>query len=184
MLQLALTETVHLRYLETADADELYALVDANREHLLPWMPWAADQDLERTKAFIAQTRKQLAENNGFQVARVEDGRIIGALGFGAVDWDNRSSEIGYWIAREHEGRGLVTRGVRALVDHAFGVWKLHRIEIQAAPENTRSQAVPLRLGFTREGVLRECERSGDRWLDGVIFALLASEWRGGEHVA
>ena len=82
------------------------------------------------------------------------------------------------------EGRGLVTRGVRALVDHAFGVWKLHRIEIQAAPENTRSQAVPLRLGFTREGVLRECERSGDRWLDGVIFALLASEWRGGEHVA
>ncbi len=111
MLQFALTETVHLRYLETADADELYALVDANREHLLPWMPWAADQDLERTKAFIAQTRKQLAENNGFQVAMVEDGRIIGALGFGAVDWDNRSSEIGYWIAREHEGRGLVTRG-------------------------------------------------------------------------
>ena len=73
---------------------------------------------------------------------------------------------------------------MRALVDHAFGVWKLHRIEIQAAPENTRSQAVPLRLGFTREGVLRECERSGDRWLDGVIFSLLASEWRGAEQVA
>ena len=180
MLQLALTETVHLRHLETADADELHALVAANREHLVPWMPWAAEQDLARTRAFIEQTRRQLAENNGFQVAMVEDGRIIGALGFGAVDWDNRSSDIGYWIAHTHEGRGLVTRGVRALVEHAFRVWKLHRLEIQAAPENLRSQAVALRLGFTREGVRRECERSGDRWLDGVVFGLLASEWAAG----
>ena len=180
MLQFALTDTVHLRHLETADADELYALVAANREHLVPWMPWAAEQDLARTRAFIEQTRRQLAENNGFQVAMVEHGRIIGMLGFGAVDWDNRSSDIGYWIAQEHEGRGLVTRAVRALVDHAFRVWELHRLEIQAAPENARSQAVPLRLGFTREGVRRECERSGDRWLDGVVFGLLASEWAAG----
>jgi ribosomal-protein-serine acetyltransferase len=177
MLRFALTGTVHLRHLESCDAEEMYALVVANRDHLLPWMPWAADQDLERTKAFIAMGRKQLADNNGFQVAMVEDGRIIGALGFDDVDWENRSAGIGYWIDQGHEGRGLVTRAVRAMIDHAFGVWGMHRIEIQAAPGNARSQAIPLRLGFTREGMLRESERSGDGWLDGVVFGLLASEW-------
>ena len=177
MLRFAVTDTVHLRHLESSDAEELHALVVANRAHLLPWMPWAAEQDLERTRAFIALSHKQLADDNGFQLAMVEHGRIIGAVGFGDVDWENRSSEIGYWIDQRHEGRGLVTRAVRAMIDHAFGVWQLHRIEIQAAPGNPRSQAIPVRLGFTREGMLRECERSGDAWLDGVVYGLLSAEW-------
>src|SRR5829696_4593512 len=139
MLRFAVTDTVHLRHLESSDAEELHALVVANRAHLLPWMPWAAEQDLERTRAFIALSHKQLADDNGFQLAMVEHGRIIGAVG--------------------------------------FGDWQLHRIEIQAAPGNRRSQAVPVRLGFTREGMLRECERSGDAWLDGVVYALLSAEW-------
>ena len=179
MLRFDLTDTVHLRHLETADADELYALIAANREHLSPWMPWAAEPDLEGTRRFIAEGRRQFGDDNGFQVVMVERGRIIGALGFGDVDWENRSTNLGYWIAADHQGRGLVTRAVRALIDHAFGVWKLHRIEIQAAPDNARSQAVPLRLGFTREGVLRESERVNDHYLDGVVFGLLASEWQG-----
>jgi ribosomal-protein-serine acetyltransferase len=177
VLRFALSDKIHLRFLEPSDAEELHALVDANRARLSPWMPWAASQDLAATRTFIDDTRTQFARNDGFQTAVVEDGRIIGVIGFGGVDWPNRSTEIGYWIAATHEGRGIVTRGVRALVDHAFGAWELHRVEIQAAPENTRSQAVPLRLGFRREGVLRECELVGDRFLDGVIFSVLAADW-------
>ena len=173
MPRFALTDTVQLRPLETGDAEELHALVVANREHLAPWLPWAADQDLERTRAFIA--RSQADE---LQLALVEDGRIIGAVGFSPIDRDNRSTDIGYWIDRAHQGRGLVTRAVRALLDHAFGALGLHRIEIEAAPGNPRSLAIPERLGFTREGVRRECERAGDGWLDSVVFGLLASEWR------
>ncbi len=95
MPRFALTDTVQLRPLETGDAEELHALVVANREHLAPWLPWAADQDLERTRAFIA--RSQADE---LQLALVEDGRIIGAVGFSPIDRDNRSTDIGYWIDR------------------------------------------------------------------------------------
>ena len=70
-----------------------------------------------------------------------------------------------------------MTRAVRTLVDHAFGVWDLHRVEIQAAVNNHRSRAIPERLGFREEGVLREAERIGDRWNDLAVYAILAPEW-------
>ena len=177
MLRLELDGDAHLRLLEPGDAAELYALVAAERERLARWMPWAAGQDLEGTREFIAGTRRQVADDDGLTTAIVAGGRIAGTIGFHAVDRVARSTSIGYWIAAEFEGRGLVTRAVRAYVDHAFGAWGLNRVEIRAATGNARSQAVAERLGFTREGVLREAERVGDRYLDSVVFSVLASEW-------
>jgi ribosomal-protein-serine acetyltransferase len=122
--------------------------------------------------------RKQFADNQGFQATIVDDGRIVGGIGFHQLDWENRSTSIGYWIAEAAQRRGIVTRAVAALVDHAFKVWKLNRVEIQAATDNERSRAVPLRLGFTEEGVLRQTERVGDRFVDHVVYAMLAQDWR------
>lgn len=164
-----------LRPFEEDDAQELYELIDANRDYLARWMPWAAGQTLEGTLEFIRATRRQLAGNDGFQAAIVREGRIAGACGFHAVDWHHRSTSIGYWLAEREQGRGIMTRSVRALVDHAFGEWELHRIEIRAAPENTRSRAIPARLGFREEGVLKDAERVGDRYLDSVVYGLVAT---------
>ena len=177
MLRLQLTDDVHLRYLEPSDAEELYALIDANRAHLSRWMAWAATQDLAGTRSFIETTRKQLADNDGLQAAIVERGEIAGVTGFHRVDWANRSTNLGYWLAEDRQGRGTMTRAVRALVDHAFTAWKLHRVEIRAAPANARSRAIPTRLGFTPEGRLRQTELVGGEYLDHVVYGVLASEW-------
>ena len=166
-----------LRLLEETDAEDLYATVDANRDHLARWMPWAAGQTLEGTLAFIRSTRRQLASNDGFQTAIVEDGRIIGMVGFHGVSWDHRSTSIGYWLAEAAQGRGIMTRAVRALADYAFTVWELDRIEIRAAVDNKRSRSIPERLGFRQEGVLRKAELVGDRYVDHAVYARLASEW-------
>jgi ribosomal-protein-serine acetyltransferase len=177
MLSFRIDEDRRLRLLEEADADELYAAVDANRDFLAQWMPWAARTTLEATLEFIRSSRKQLADNQGFQVAIVEDDRIVGVLGFHRVDWENRSTSIGYWIAESSQGRGTITQAVRALTDHAFHGWKLNRVEIQAGVENARSRAIPDRLGFKQEGVLRQVERVGDRYVDHVVYAMLAPDW-------
>jgi len=66
-----------------------------------------------------------------------------------------------------------MTRAVSALIDHAFGEWELHRVEVQAAVDNRKSRAIPERLGFEEEGVRREAERVGDRYLDLVVYGLL-----------
>jgi ribosomal-protein-serine acetyltransferase len=177
VLRLPLSETCWLRLLEDSDADELYALIHAERAYLGQWMGWASAQSLDDTVEFIRETRRQLAENNGFQTAIILEGRIIGVVGFHGVDWTHRKTSIGYWLSEEDQGNGTMTQAVRALVDHALGTWQLRRVEVRIAPENVRSRAIVERLGFREEGTLRQVERVGDRCLDGVVYSMLASDW-------
>jgi ribosomal-protein-serine acetyltransferase len=167
-----------LRLLAEVDAPKLHALVEANRNYLAEWMPWAAGQDLAGTERFILGTASQYKSNNGFQAAIAPDGPIIGVVGFHSIDWTNRRTSIGYWLAEEQQGRGIMTTAVRALVNHAFGEWSLHRIEIHCAPTNHRSRAIPKRLGFREEATLRETELVGGQYLDSVVYGLLANEWK------
>jgi ribosomal-protein-serine acetyltransferase len=177
MLTHRLDERRELRMIEDSDARELYEIVVANREHLAAWMPWAAGQTLESTVAFIDASRKQLAANQGFQTAIVEDGRIVGVIGYHRVDWEHRFTSLGYWLVESAQGQGTMTIAARALADHAFRRWRLNRLDIRAGVENHRSRAIPERLGFTFEGVLRQAERVGDRYVDHAIYGMLARDW-------
>ncbi|HXV53145.1 MAG TPA: GNAT family protein [Solirubrobacterales bacterium] len=179
MPRFELADDVHLRSLEPGDADELYRLVDANRDHLARWMPWAPGQTREGVVAFIDESIAQERESDGFQVALVAGSAIAGVLGLHRLDRDNRSTSLGYWLARSAQGRGLMTRAVARLIDHGFGELGLHRLQIRAAPDNPRSRAIPERLGFTEEGLLRGAERFGGQYRDLVLYSLLAPEWRG-----
>jgi ribosomal-protein-serine acetyltransferase len=177
VLRFELSDGCQLRLLEESDADELLALIDEGRAHLARWLPWAATQDLEGTLEFIRLTRRQLADNSGFTVAIVCDSTVAGLVGLEPIDWTHRSASIGYWLGERYQGRGMMTRAVRALVEHAVSGWNLNRIEIRAAVDNVRSRAIPQRLGFREEGTLREAERVGDAYLDIVVYSMLGSEW-------
>jgi ribosomal-protein-serine acetyltransferase len=175
--RLAVSDECELRLLDETDADELNRLIEANRAYLARWMPWAAEQTPEATLEFIRLTRRQAAANEGFQAALICDGAIVGMAGFPGVNWPHRSTTIGYWLDERHQGRGLMTSAVRALVNLAFTELELHRVEIRAATRNRRSRAIPERLGFREEGVQREVERIGDRFNDLAVYGLLAPEW-------
>jgi ribosomal-protein-serine acetyltransferase len=179
MPRFQVSESTFLRPLEERDADELYALVDENRSYLARWMPWAEAQMLQGTGEFIRSAIKQEEDGNGFQVALVADRAIVGLLGYHGIDDENSITRIGYWLAEERQGAGLITAAVRLLVAHAFDEWGLNRVEIRAAPDNHRSRAIPERLGFHQEGVLRQAERFGDGYRDFVLYSILASEWSG-----
>jgi ribosomal-protein-serine acetyltransferase len=166
-----------IRPLEEADASELYLLIDANRRRLMRWMVWAEGQTPEGTLEFIRAARRQLAAGEGLQAAIVEHGRIAGVAGFHGVDWHNRSTSIGYWLADGYEGRGTMTEAVRLLTGHAFTQWRLNRVEIRADVENVRSRALAERLGFTYEGTLRQALRLADGYHDDAVYAMLAEEW-------
>lgn len=160
------------------DAEELYDVVVRNREMLSEWLPWAPGQTLAHTREFIVRSRHQHTQRQGFQAMILERERIVGGIGYHLLDWENRSTSIGYWLAKSAQGRGIMTRSVSALVDYAFDVWKLHRIEIRAGVGNARSRAVPQRLGFMEEGVSREAELVNGRYIDLVVYGLLARDWK------
>jgi ribosomal-protein-serine acetyltransferase len=180
MLKLPLIDDVHLRLLEERDAGELAHVVDANREYLARWLPWAATSTEDSILEFIRCTRRQLAENNGLQTAIVIDGRIAGCVGVHGISWMHESTEIGYWLAEGLQGRGVMTAAVRAYTDHAFHVWGLHRMVLQSAVHNASSRAIAERLGFQSEGVLRQSEKVGERRYDIVVYSMLAPDWRAG----
>ena len=168
-----------LRGLEDDDAEELFALIDANRAHLAAWMPFVGQtRGVVDSLAFIRAARRQHEENRGMQLAVLSDERIIGVAGFHAIDWNRHQTSIGYWLAADQQGAGTMTLTVSALLDHAFNSWKLTRVEIRAGVLNTRSRAIPERLGFREEGVLPAAERIGTRVIDHVIYVMTAREWK------
>ena len=89
----------------------------------------------------------------------------------------NRVAYIGYWLAENFQGKGIMTACCRCLVDHAFRDLDLNKVVIACGTGNARSQAIPDRLGFVREGVLRDAEWLYDHFIDHTVNALLRREW-------
>ena len=174
---------IELRVLELHDAEEMFAVVQRNRAYLRQWLPWVDfTESAEDVRRFIQRTRNQYEANLGPQAAIVIDGRIAGTAGCHPIDWANKHCSIGYWIDAERQGRGLMTQCCAALIDYLFDDLALHRVTIQCGTGNLRSCAIPQRLGFTREGVMREAEWVNDRWVDLVVWGMLSQDWRAGVH--
>jgi ribosomal-protein-serine acetyltransferase len=180
MFSYRVDEDIELRLPEERFAEEATALVRRNLSHLSEWLPWAHENfSVEDSLEFIRRNRRAFAENQGYGVHVVYRGQHAGNVGYNQIDWSNRSTEIGYWLAAPFQGKGIMTRACRALVEHAFGEFKLNRVEIRCGVENKRSRSIPERLGFRQEGVLRQAESLRGRFIDLVVYAVLAEEWKG-----
>lgn len=178
MFKHALDEHSDLRLLELRDAEALYRLVDANRVHLRRWMPWVdGTRGMHDIRTFIETTRRQLSSDNAFQAGLWHRDRLVGVIGFHGINRASRSTSIGYWLDAGMQGQGLMTRACEALVGHALVDLGLNRVEIRAAVGNQKSRAIPERLGFQQEGVIREAEWLYDHFVDHVVYGMLGRDW-------
>jgi len=178
MLTHSFAEGAELRLLQPQHADEMLALIDQNRSYLRQWLPdWDVQKSLEDCQKAIKSALDNLAANTGFTMGIWWEDCLVGVIGAGLIDWENHSAMIGYWLGESSQGKGLMTGACRALVDYLFSELKLHRIEIRCATTNPRSCAVPKRLGFSKEGVLRQAQAFDDTFLDLEVYAMLAHDW-------
>ena len=178
MVKIAIEEGLFLKSLELREAEELLLVVDANRPYLRNWLPWLdLTRDIDEMIVFVDSTVRQLTSNLGFQTAIWHNGQIVGIIGYHHLEWANRSTCIGYWLDERYQGRGIMTKACRALVEYAFEEWKLNRVEIRCAEGNLKSRGIPERLGFKAEGLLREAEWLYDHYVDHVVYGMLAKEW-------
>ncbi len=178
MLTYSFANGAELRQLEHHHAEELFSLIEQNRSYLRRWLPeWDVQKSLDDCKAVIKSSLEQLAANGGSTLGIWWEGRLAGVIGAGNIDWENRSTMIGYWLGENYQGKGLMVGACRALVDYLFFELKLHRIEIRCATGNAKSCAVPKRLGFSKEGVLRQAQAFDGHFLDIEVYGLLAEDW-------
>ena len=171
---------LELRPLNLRDAKALFALVEVNRERLRRWLPWPdSNRSVQDSRAYILRVRALARAGLGQSFGLWWQERLVGIAGFVWVDGANDRAAIGYWLAREAEGHGLMTAAVQALLRHGFRTLKLNRIEIHVGVRNRRSRAIPEGLGFRREGTLRQVEHLAGRHVDHAVYGLLAEEWPG-----
>jgi ribosomal-protein-serine acetyltransferase len=170
---------VTMRQMRLEDLDDLHGAIEQNRTHLLAWMPFA-ERSFEETAAHVRQTVRDQQAGAGLGMVLTDRGRLIGGVAFVGLSRKDRSTKIGYWLAEAAQGRGIMTRAVSALVAEAFGPWGLRRVEIRIATPNARSRAIPERLGFRQEGLLRAAYTVGAETYDEVVYGLLAEDERKG----
>lgn len=178
MFEFKIDDEVVLKLLDTIHADQLFELTVSCRPYLREWLPWVdGTKSAEDTRAFIEMTKKQFASNNGFQAGIWYKGILVGVIGFHGMDRANRSTSIGYWLGERYQGKGVMTKSCKALVGYAFSELNLNRVEIRCAEKNSGSRAIPERLGFANEGMIREAEWLYDRFVDHIVYGILAREW-------
>lgn len=179
MRVIPMTEESYLKQLEPSDAQEMFWLTDTNRQYLREWLPWLDyTRTVEDTAGFIQMTINQHNNNQGTHYGIWYKGRLAGTLGVHNLDWINRKTSLGYWLGAQFQGHGLMTQAVVSYMDQlVFGSWGMEKLTIQAATENGKSRAIPERLGFQLEGVLRRNEFLYDHFVDHAVYSMLRSEW-------
>ena len=162
----------------TQYADELFALTEKNREFLGRWLPWLDTVSKpDDTRSFIRTQLDRFARSEALHETIFFENRIAGVLGYNLIDNDNGVGQVGYWLAEEFTGRGIMTLAVQDLITLGFEYFGLQKVEIRCAVENRKSRAIPERLGFRQEGVIRRGEKVSDRYLDLVPYGLLSEQW-------
>jgi ribosomal-protein-serine acetyltransferase len=160
--------------LEERHAEMLFDLIEQNRERH-PEVPQL--YSLEDARMYIRRDLALFAENKGLGIGIWFEGKLAGTIRYHEIDWTNRSTELGYWLGGIYEGKGLVTRACQVMINHAFSELGLNRVVISCATENEKSRAIAEKLGFMREGILRQSDWLKDRFVDHAVYGILASEW-------
>ncbi|PFG13212.1 GNAT family N-acetyltransferase [Bacillus sp. es.036] len=179
MFSLQVNDELALKLLEIDDAKELFALVDESRGYLRKWLPWVDHMKNEKDyEPVIEMWLKQFSSHDGYQTGILYNGKIAGMVGFHGIDWSNKKASIGYWLAENFQGNGIMTTAVKGIIDQVFHEYGLNRVEIQCGIENKKSRAIPERLGFKQEGVIRDAEYLYDHFHDIILYSLLSREWK------
>jgi ribosomal-protein-alanine N-acetyltransferase len=171
--------TVGTRLLSVDDAAEMASQLRANRDFLAPWDPDRSDEYFTEAgqRRVLAELLRQHDTGSSLPHAITDDGRIVGRIALTAIARGPfRSGTLGYWVAREANGRGVATAAVARIVGLAFDQLGLHRVEAGTLVDNIGSQRVLENNKFQRYGLAPRYLWIAGAWRDHVLFQRLADD--------
>ena len=140
-----------LRRYREDDLDALLRAVTESLDHLRPWLPWAANYSRQSAAEFLARSARDWTAGSEYNYAIITEGALAGGIGL-MTRIGPGGLEIGYWVHRDWTRRGLATAASAALVEQAFRLPGVDRVEIIHDELNVASSGVPRKLGFTEVG--------------------------------
>jgi RimJ/RimL family protein N-acetyltransferase len=139
------------------------------------WMP----QSITDTSDFLSHAMSAGTNGAYFIIAQRESEAYLGQIDLFSINWRLRSAEMGMVIAREkNRGQGVGVEAILLLLEYAFAILGLNRVELEVAAENTRALRCYQKAGFQQEGVKRKAFMVDGQYADLVMMSVLADEWR------
>lgn len=168
---------VKLVFLQESLAENLFKLIDSDRDYLSEWLPWPPlTKSMEDEKTFIKSAIIAFAEGKSMACAIEYLGQIVGVIGYNKIDKSLSKVEIGYWLSSKFQGKGIVTRACKYLIQYAFDGLNIEKVQISVATGNKASRNICERLGLTLEGVIRNYENLHGEIVDHAVYGIRADE--------
>ncbi|MGM0622300.1 MAG: GNAT family N-acetyltransferase [Bacteroidota bacterium] len=177
MDHLRVNPKVRLEAVNLSMAPVIFEAIDRDRDFLTQWLPFVEyTQKLSDTENFINSLVNQTGKKRDEVFVIWYKGEFAGLIGFKDTDWVNRKTELGYWLTKNMQGKGIITSCVDKLNVYAFKKLKMNRIQIKVAKGNSKSAAIPVKLGFQFEGTERAGELHCNKFFDLEVYSLLKSD--------
>ena len=176
------TERFLLRRFARKDADAILEAVEASLPDLAKWLPWAHENyTRDEAVAYVRDSALSWKEGRAYDFAirsPNDPGRHLGNMSIWHVSRLGTVGAIGYWVRTDAPSNGIATETAAAMLELGFGTLGMHKITLRIAVGNEASDRVAEKLGFTREGILREELKVNGSWLDHTLYSLLEHEFR------
>lgn len=170
------TEQLILRMPQTSDGKVVHEAITASINELRPWMGFAQKgQTAEETEINTRESHVSFLKREKLRmlIFLKDTKQFVGSSGLHNIDWDVRKFEIGYWCDTRLSGKGYMTEAIAGLTAFTFEQLEANRVQIQCDARNSKSRAIPERLGYQLEGILRSEDLSvdGSELRDTCIYA-------------
>lgn len=177
MFKLTVDDDINLYLVNEAFTERYVELAKVNNEYLSEWLAWPRScKNQDDFKEFVKGSLHKYADGKSMNCAIEFRGKIVGNSGFNTINHDLKMVEIGYWIGKQYQGSGIITRVCRYLIDYAFTKLDMNKVQIAAAEDNLPSRAICDRLGMKLEGIITNREKVGDRILNHAIYGIHRTE--------
>jgi ribosomal-protein-serine acetyltransferase len=170
---------VHLNAIDPADGPALWRAVDASRGELSLWLPWVPYNTSPSSSQRYAESCAEdwdLGRSLRFGIRANDNAELRGIVSLDNLVHLHRNCDLGYWLASDVVGHGFMTEAASLCLGFAFATLGLRRVRCAVARDNGKSLAVVKRLGFRLEGVARQAEFVGGRWVDHAVFSRLDTD--------
>ncbi len=174
------SDSLKLRLIHLDDAQEIFNIIDNQRQYLGKWLPFVAcTQKVDDTINFIKNVSQQADNDITYVFSILFNHQIVGLINLKILDEINHKAEFGYWISKDYQKRGIITQSLESLCNYVFNQLGINRIQIKCAVDNKLSKKVPKNLQFIFEGIEREgAWLEGNTYSDLEIYSMLKKEWK------
>ncbi len=175
---LKIDDTINLHLPRPELAAPVFEAIDENRAYLRKWLPWVdSTRSVEDTKTFMAESMEHNRNGTRLTTFILDGERLAGSIGVVNFNRDHHHCELGYWLREDMTGLGIMSKAGARFVEHLFKSKGMNRIAAKVLAGNQRSGAVLLRLGFQREGCLKQSVFMYRGYHDAEIYGLVKEDW-------